>query len=221
MGLYRFACKQKWCLVGLTLNGFCSRIAFALIFYASLHFASSRAGSHHVISPAISFDLNANSTCNRTGHRARSVLLGLDTCAPNVVVEDMCASLFEISAEDPSRAWMTFLSNDRYLAGVLALSASVLRHTKRFGFSVVVTCEVSEEVIVAMFERNLRVLKTHGALPGNYVAMNTPNKTVGRKAAKSPRKLLVFAAACLYTQITYIDSDMCAKESNSNYGNKT
>ncbi|XRB17686.1 glycogenin [Pseudoscourfieldia marina] len=125
-------------------------------------------------------------------------------------IEELCS---DFTTSGSQVAWITFMSSDAYLPGVYGLFVSLLlnmRTTERNLHDLValVTCGVSTTAITELCSKGYRVVRSNRELPAVFVSQNSANSSVGRRVAKSPEKLFVFLAACLYERIIYLDADM-------------
>jgi lipopolysaccharide biosynthesis glycosyltransferase len=108
---------------------------------------------------------------------------------------------------------MSFLSSDSYIPGIFGLFGSLAMHQATgqntpHDYAVLVTCKVSNDAILELCEKGFRVLRVTRQLPENFTSKNSGDRSAFRKRAKSPEKLLIFLASCLYKKIVYLDADM-------------
>jgi glycogenin glucosyltransferase len=106
-------------------------------------------------------------------------------------------------------AYVTYLSTDSYLMGVLALRQSWLASGSKYPFYCLVTKEVSDSVVDDLKSRGVKIIKTPLIeLPKNLTDYNDKYCYAGQNVLKNYFNKLVIFALDSFDKIIYLDADM-------------
>jgi glycogenin len=107
------------------------------------------------------------------------------------------------------KAYITYLSTDAYIMGVIALHQSWIASKSENPFYCMVTYEVSDTVIEDLKSRGVRVIKTPLIdLPKNLVDYNDKYCYAGKGVLQNYFNKLVIFALESFDKLIYLDADM-------------